>query len=132
MLLITASGRPSKGVTLAGDRHRIRKITAMGSLPTLPSTRSTTSGRCECGVQGGRPTGPPGNPAVARRSVSIVRYADNSVTGIESAADAPDAGDPQGTPGKVWLDLTPQDKTRLTRDGRFIVKWKTEANACAS
>jgi len=33
-----------KGVTLAGDRHRIGKITAMGSLPTLPSMRSTTIG----------------------------------------------------------------------------------------
>jgi hypothetical protein len=32
--------RPAlEGVTLAGDRHRIRKITAMGSMPTLPSTR---------------------------------------------------------------------------------------------
>jgi hypothetical protein len=27
-----------EGVTLAGDRHQIGKITAMGSLPTLPST----------------------------------------------------------------------------------------------
>jgi hypothetical protein len=32
-----------EGVTLAGDRHRIGKITAMGSLPTLPSTGSTTT-----------------------------------------------------------------------------------------
>src|SRR5438874_7642662 len=29
-----------KRVTLAGDRHQIGKITAMGSLPTLPSAAS--------------------------------------------------------------------------------------------
>jgi hypothetical protein len=29
-----------KGVALAGDRHRIGKISAMGSLSPLPSTRS--------------------------------------------------------------------------------------------
>jgi hypothetical protein len=28
-----------EGVALAGDRHRIRNITARGSLPPLPSTR---------------------------------------------------------------------------------------------
>jgi len=37
--------RPAlEGVTLAGDRHRIGKITAMGSLPTLPLTGSITTG----------------------------------------------------------------------------------------
>jgi hypothetical protein len=30
------------------NRHRIRNITAMGSLPPLPSTRLTTSGCCGC------------------------------------------------------------------------------------
>src|SRR5215475_5941412 len=33
-----------KGVAFAGDRHRIRKISAMGSLSPLLSMQSTTSG----------------------------------------------------------------------------------------
>ena len=33
-----------EGVALAGDRHRIRDITTMGSLWPLPSTRSATHG----------------------------------------------------------------------------------------
>jgi len=33
-----------EGVALAGDRHRIGEITAMGSLPPLPSMPSATSG----------------------------------------------------------------------------------------
>jgi hypothetical protein len=53
-----------------------------------------------------------------RRSVSIVRYADDFVTGTESAADAPDAGDPQGTPRKVCPD--PPDKTSLIEFGRLL------------
>jgi len=33
-----------EGVAFAGDRHRIRNITTMGSLWPLPSTRSATNG----------------------------------------------------------------------------------------
>jgi hypothetical protein len=33
-----------EGVALAGDRRRIGKITAMGSLPPLPSIRSAKNG----------------------------------------------------------------------------------------
>jgi len=37
-------GHAFEGMALANDRHRIRNITAMGSLEPLPSTTSATSG----------------------------------------------------------------------------------------
>ena len=47
--------RPAlEGMALAGDRHRIRNITAMGSLPPLPSTASIM--RCSCVRSGDIPT----------------------------------------------------------------------------